>query len=176
MFRIATQYVNYYVVLFNPVTIAGISASAPTSWAHTWVSFPHLSWLYSQSMGSSFQSCKLLSSRGWQDARRSDLLLLRCALHRSEYPKTLHSWCSGRLVLASPVSTMVEPLLLNHALGGAQKTESSKLHNACIGTWFVPGRNIQPVHVQRSQLPSHITCIGLHHRWRFASFPSYRAS
>ena len=134
MFRIATQYVNYYVVLFNPVTIAGISASAPTSWAHTWVSFPHLSWLYSQSMGSSFQSCKLLSSRGWQDARRSDLLLLRCAMHRWEYPKTLHSWCSGWLVLASPVSTMVEPLLLNHALGGAQKIFKAAL---CLYRYLV---------------------------------------
>ena len=41
--------------------------------------------------------------------------------------KTPHSWCSGRLVLASPVSTMVEPLLLAHALAGAQKTESSTL-------------------------------------------------
>ena len=30
--------------------------------------------------------------------------------------------------MASPVSTMVEPLLLTHALAGAQKTESSKLH------------------------------------------------
>ena len=27
---------------------------------------------------------------------------------------------------------MVEPLLLTHALAGAQKTESSKLHYACI--------------------------------------------
>ena len=90
--------------------------------------------------------------------------------------KTPHSWCSGRLVLASPVSTMVEPLLLTHALAGAQKTESSKLHYACIGTWFVPGRNIQPIHVQHSQLPSHITCIGLRRRWRFASSPLCRTS
>ena len=64
---------------------------------------------------------------------------IRCALHRWEYPKTPHSWCSGGLVLASPVSTMVEPLPLTHALAGAQKTESSKLHYACIGTWFVQG-------------------------------------
>ena len=34
---------------------------------------------------------------------------------------------------------MVEPLLSTHALAGAQKTESSKLHYACIGKWFVPG-------------------------------------
>ena len=33
-----------------------------------------------------------------------------------------------------------------------KKTESSKLHYACIGTWFVPERNIQPVHVQRTLL------------------------
>ena len=99
-----------------------------------------------------------------------------CSADRQEYPKTPHSWCSGRLVLASPVSTMVEPLLLTHALAGAQKTESSKLHYACIGTWFVPGRNIQPVHVQRSQLPSHITCIELRRRWRFASSLLCRAS
>ena len=53
---------------------------------------------------------------------------------------------------------MVEPLLLTHALAGAQNTEFSQLHfDACLGTWFVPGKNIHPVHVQRSQLPSHIT-------------------
>ena len=55
---------------------------------------------------------------------------------------------------------MVEPLLLTHALAGAQKTESSKLHYACIGTWFVQRRNIQPVHVQRSQLPAQDFAVG----------------
>ena len=75
--------------------------------------------------------------------------------------------------MASLVSTMVEPLLATHALAGAQKTESSKLHYACIGAWFVQGRNIQPIHVQRCQLPSHITRIGLRRRWRFASSPLY---
>ena len=48
--------------------------------------------------------------------------------------KRPHSWCSGRLVLASPVSTVVEPLLLTNVLTGAHKTESSKLHHACVGT------------------------------------------
>ena len=71
---------------------------------------------------------------------------------------------------------MVEPLLSTHAFAGAQKTESSKLHYACIGTWFVPGRNIQLIHVRRSQLPSYITCIGLRRRWRFASSPLCRLS
>ena len=42
-------------------------------------------------------------------------------MHRWEYPKTPHSWCSGRLDLASPVVTMEEPLLSTHALAGAQK-------------------------------------------------------
>ena len=48
----------------------------------------------------------------------------------------------------------MEPLLLTHALTGAQKAESSKLHDDCVyvGTLFVPGRNIKPIYVQRSQL------------------------
>ena len=54
---------------------------------------------------------------------------------------------------------MVEPLLSSHVLAR-----------------FVPGRNIQPVHMQRSQLPSYITCIGRRRRWRFASSPLCRAT
>ena len=114
----------------------------------------------------------------WLTSRASIRFALTslCSTKMGIYLKTPHSWCDGRLVLASPVTTMVEPLLLTHALAGTQKTESSKLHYACIGTWFVRGRNIQPIHVQRSQLPFHITCIGLRRRWRFASPPLFRAS
>ena len=53
-------------------------------------------------------------------------------------------WLAGFGRLVFPVSTMVEPLLLTRALAGAKKTESSRVRCACIGTLFVPGRNIQP--------------------------------
>ena len=87
LFRVTTQYVNYYVVLFNPVTIVSL------------LQLPHYGYI------------------------------LEC-IFLIFLSSTLNPGANPGLVLASPVSNTVEPLLLTHALVGAQKTESSKLHYA----------------------------------------------
>ena len=160
MLRVTTQYVNYYVVLFNPVTNVPL------------LQLPHhgpiLECLFLIFLSSTLDpwaahfNCadffSLVADKSRVDPICSNFVVL-CI--DGNIPKRL---TRGGTSSINPCSRR------------SSKKESSKLHYACLGSWFVPGRNIQPIHVQRFQLPSHITCIGLRRRWRFASSPLCRAS
>ena len=157
-FSMCLEYVNYYVVLFNPVTIVSL------------FQLPHhrhiLECLFLIFLGSTLNLWAAHFNRAdffhlVADKPRVDPIfpnfVVLCI--KQEYPKSPHSWCFGRLILASPVSTMVEPLLLTHALAGAQKAESSKLHYSCIGTWFVPCATLSSTFPLNPHRPSQLVKV-----------------